>query len=73
MHKTLSFAILHMGVAFAVGFAMTGSAWVGGALAVVEPAVNTVAYHIHEKFWQRREARHRPASSIAAAFAHHRC
>ena len=52
---------------------MTGSAWVGGALALVEPAVNTVAYHIHEKFWQRREAGRRPAGSIAATVAHNRC
>ena len=73
MYKTLSFATVHMGVAFAVGFAMTGSAWVGGALALVEPAVNTVAYHIHEKFWQRRHARRRPAGSNAGAFAQHRC
>lgn len=51
--KTVTFAVVHMSVAFGVGFAMTGSPWVGGALALVEPAVNTVAYHVHEKVWQR--------------------
>ena len=40
-----------MGVAFAVGFAVTGSAAVGGALALVEPLVNTVAYFFHERAW----------------------
>jgi uncharacterized membrane protein len=55
MAKTLSFAALHMSVAFAVGYAMTGDPWVGGALALVEPACNTVAYHFHERIWQRRE------------------
>lgn len=40
-----------------VGYALTGSVVVGGALAVVEPACNTVAYHFHEKVWKRIEAR----------------
>jgi len=57
MAKTLSFAAVHMGVAFGVGYAMTGSPWVGGALALVEPVCNTVAFHVHERLWQRREAR----------------
>ena len=51
MAKTLSFAAVHMSVAFGVGYAMTGSLAVGGALALVEPLVNTVAYHFHEKAW----------------------
>lgn len=57
MPKTLSFAGLHMAVAFAVGFAMTGDPWVGGALALVEPLCNTVAFHFHERVWQRIEQR----------------
>ncbi len=52
--KTITFAITHMSVAFAVGWAMTGSAAIGGALALVEPLVNTVAYFVHEKVWERR-------------------
>jgi uncharacterized membrane protein len=53
MAKTLTFGITHMSIAFAVGWALTGSAVVGGALALVEPLVNTVAYFFHEKLWQR--------------------
>jgi uncharacterized membrane protein len=53
MAKTLSFGIVHMSVAFGVGYAMTGSVAVGGALALVEPLVNTVAYFFHEKLWAR--------------------
>jgi uncharacterized membrane protein len=53
MKKTLSFAAVHFSVAFTVGYAMTGSVAVGGAIALVEPACNTVAYFFHEKFWQR--------------------
>lgn len=55
--KTLSFAVLHFTVAFTVGFAMTGSLLVGGAIALVEPAINTVAYHFHEGIWARRTQR----------------
>jgi len=53
MSKTMSFAAVHFTVAFTVGYAMTGSVLVGGAIALVEPLVNTVAYHIHEKVWNR--------------------
>ena len=51
MAKTVTFALVHMSVAFGVGYAMTGSLAVGGALAIVEPLVNTVAYFFHEKAW----------------------
>lgn len=57
MKKTLSFAVLHFTVAFGVGTLLTGSVLVGGALALVEPACNTVAYHFHEKAWKRRDQR----------------
>lgn len=57
MAKTLSFAAVHFSVAFTIGYLMTGSVWVGGALALIEPACNTVAFHFHEKVWKRIEAR----------------
>ena len=55
MNKTMSFAVVHFTVAFTVGYAMTGSVMVGGAIALVEPMVNTVAYHFHELMWKRRQ------------------
>ena len=55
MNKTVSFAIVHFTVAFTVGYLVTGSVMVGGAIALVEPMVNTVAYHFHELVWKRRE------------------
>jgi uncharacterized membrane protein len=64
MAKTLSFAALHFSVAFGVGWALTGSVAVGGALAVVEPACNTVAYYFHEKVWKRIEARRDARSAL---------
>lgn len=56
MTKTLTFAAMHFTVAFSVAWALTGDVVVGGAVALVEPAVNTVAYYWHEKFWRRRES-----------------
>lgn len=53
MTKTISFAIVHFSVAFSIGYVMTGSVLVGGAIALVEPFVNTIAYHFHEKVWDR--------------------
>ena len=61
MAKTLSFAVVHMGVAFSVGYAFTGDVRVGGALALVEPLCNTVAYYFHEKVWKRIEAPRPPS------------
>mgnify|MGYP005749130227 CR=1 FL=1 len=57
MRKTVSFGIMHMGVAFAVVWLMTGDVVVGGAVALVEPMVNTLAYHVHERIWSRRMMR----------------
>ncbi|HEY0975260.1 MAG TPA: DUF2061 domain-containing protein [Solimonas sp.] len=56
MTKTVSFGLMHISVAFVVVYAMTGDWMMGGLVALVEPCVNTVAYHVHERFWRRREA-----------------
>ena len=61
MLKTLSFAAVHFTVAFTVGYLLTGSVVVGGAMALVEPAVNTIAYYVHEKVWARAAVRQRVA------------
>lgn len=53
MTKTVTFAITHFTVAFGVAYGLTGDLVVGGAVALVEPAINTVAYHFHEKVWNR--------------------
>ncbi|WP_411833709.1 DUF2061 domain-containing protein [Pseudoxanthomonas mexicana] len=68
MTKTFSFAVLHFSVAFLVGWALTGSWLVGGALALVEPACNTVVFHFHEKIWKRIERRRgeRAATALTA-------
>ena len=57
MAKTVTFAATHFTVAFGVAYALTGDVVIGGMLALVEPAVNTVAYHFHEKIWTRIRTR----------------
>jgi len=52
--KTASFATIHFSVAFAVVYLLTGDAFIGGVMATLEPALNTIAYYFHEKVWLRK-------------------
>lgn len=47
--KTVSFAIVHFIVAFSVAYLLAGSIVIGGLIALVEPVVNIIAYHFHDK------------------------
>ncbi len=53
MLKTLTFALMHFSIAFTVAYLLTGDMLIGGLIALVEPAVNTIGYVFHEKIWQR--------------------
>ena len=55
MKKTITFAVMHFSVAFTVAYLLTGSVVVGGAVALVEPAINTVAFYFHEMVWKKVE------------------
>ncbi|HFC3198866.1 TPA: DUF2061 domain-containing protein, partial [Neisseria gonorrhoeae] len=50
-YKTLTFAALHFSTAFSATYVPTGSVGVSGAVALVEPLINTVVFHFHEKAW----------------------
>jgi uncharacterized membrane protein len=66
MIKTMSFATVHFTVAFTVAYLMSGSILIGGAIALVEPMVNTIAYHFHEQVWDRLDRRERQAIQAVA-------
>jgi uncharacterized membrane protein len=66
MAKTISFAIMHLTVAFGVAYILTGSLVIGGAIALIEPAINTVAYVVHERFWDRKRTRDARAARTSA-------
>lgn len=51
--KTVTFALVHFTVAFTIGYLLTGSAAIAGALALMEPLANTLAYYAHERAWER--------------------
>lgn len=65
IRKTTSFAVLHFSVAFGVTYALTGDWQVSGAVALIEPALNTVAFFFHELAWARRER----AAALSVAVA----
>ncbi len=58
MVKTLSFATLHFCVAFTIAYLFTGSILVGGLMALIEPACNTVVFYFHERAWHRHQHAH---------------
>ena len=62
MKKTVSFAVLHFSVAFSVAYVLTGSVLVGGVMALIEPAINTVVFYFHERVWRHLQA---PSSARA--------
>lgn len=53
MAKTMTFAVMHFSIAFSVAYLITGSLLVGGLVAIVEPAINTVAFYFHEIVWNK--------------------
>ena len=56
MLKTVTFTLMHISIAFTIVYLMTGDFMVGGAVALVEPLCNSVAYFFHERVWERKRA-----------------
>ncbi|KAI3609382.1 putative membrane protein [Cupriavidus necator H850] len=65
MAKTLTFGIMHLGIAFSVTYALTGSL----AITFIEPAVNTVAHYFFDRYWEKRERRQAGAARDHANLA----
>lgn len=51
--KTVSYALMHLGVAMAVAFALTRNWHAALAIGMIEPMVQTFAYSMHERAWAR--------------------
>lgn len=66
MAKSAAFGVMHLGIAFGVGYALTGSVAIAGALTIVEPMCNTVAHYFFDRWWDRREAARAVARRSAA-------
>lgn len=55
--KTTSQILVHMGVAFATMYVVTGSVAFGGLAAILEPICNVIVMPLHERLWERIQAR----------------
>jgi uncharacterized membrane protein len=72
--KTATFAVVHFMVAFTVAYLFTGSVPIAGALAMLEPLANTVAYLLHERAWARFTSRSAaPAPAVPGKTAETSC
>ena len=52
--KTFSYYIMHITVAMAVGYFVTGNIWMAITLSLLEPTVQAFAYFIHERVWEKK-------------------
>ena len=56
MLKTCTYSLMHLAVAVTVAFVLTGDWRIALGVGVIEPVVQTVAYTVHERVWQRAGA-----------------
>ena len=53
--KTTTYGVMHFVVAVSVTYVVTGS-WIAAlGVGFIEPAIQTVAYALHEKAWARAD------------------
>ena len=55
LKKTLSYYVMHITVAAAVAFVVTGNVWMALTLSMLEPSVQAVAFFFHERAWAKKE------------------
>lgn len=51
--KTLSYSVIHMAVAFTVAYGLSGNWKIALGISLIEPAVQSVAYFVHEHLWEK--------------------
>lgn len=68
LQKTLAFAGIHLLNAAAVGWLLTGSFVLAGLLALIEPALNSLAHYRLERLWSRPRWRRCGAVARTLAF-----
>lgn len=67
--KAASYFCVHVVVAVAVVYAVTGDLLAAMAVGLIEPAVQVVAYHLHERAWRRASTRRCACSAMHARSA----
>lgn len=66
LKKTASYYLVHITVAAAVAYAVTGNFVLALTLSLLEPTVQAFAFFFHEKAWQRWGGQRAPESAIRA-------
>ena len=67
--KTGTYSLAHLAAAVTVAYAVTLDLRAALAVGLIEPLVQSVAFHLHEHLWARRRSRHaacahRPGLSV---------
>jgi uncharacterized membrane protein len=66
--KTLTYAVMHLTVAVAVAFAISGDWAIALSIGVVEPLVQTGFFALHERLWEgKRKARETNRDTLVPA------
>lgn len=55
LKKTFSYYVMHITVAAAVAFMVTGNVWMALTLSMLEPTVQAVAFFFHERAWAKKQ------------------
>lgn len=53
VYKTTTYAFVHVFVAFAVAWLVSGSLAVALGISLIEPAIQVGFYYMHEKIWHK--------------------
>lgn len=72
MAKSATFGVIHLGISFTIGWALTGSVAIAGAIVLLEPLANTVAHYFFDRWWSRREASSTGADGVTRGAWHRR-
>jgi uncharacterized membrane protein len=67
--KTATYYVLHITVAAAVAYAVTGNLWAALTLSLLEPTVQAVAYFFHERAWARVAQHRRTGGRVRRQYA----
>ena len=67
LQKTASYYVMHITVAMAVAYLVTGDAITAITLSLLEPTVQAVAFFFHEKAWDRAGRKAQAEALVAQA------
>lgn len=62
--KTMTYCLMHITVATAVAYALSGSWVIALGIGLIEPLVQTFVFYFHETAWESRSFREQIAESI---------